>query len=49
MYAPFALNGAKGQVKRALTLRMIEGLHEAFSIPAESPLTHGSGRNSHAA
>ena len=27
--------------KRPLTLRMIEGLHEAFSIPAESLLKHG--------
>ena len=35
--------------KRPLTLRMIEGLHETFSIPAESLLKHGSGRNSHAA
>ncbi len=26
--------------KRPLTLRMIEGLHEAFSIPAESLLKH---------
>lgn len=30
--------------KRPLTLRMIEGLHDAFSIPAESLLRHrGSG------
>jgi len=28
--------------KRPLTLRMIEGLHETFSIPAESLLKHGS-------
>ncbi len=34
--------------KRPLTLRMIEGLHEAFSIPAESLLKHSSKRNSHA-
>jgi HTH-type transcriptional regulator/antitoxin HigA len=34
--------------KRPLTLRMIEGLHEVFSIPAESLLKHGSHRN-HAA
>lgn len=29
--------------KRPLTLRMIEGLHEVFAIPAESLLKHGSG------
>jgi HTH-type transcriptional regulator/antitoxin HigA len=34
--------------KRPLTLRMIEGLHEAFSIPAESLIRHAS-RRSHAA
>ncbi|MCP5424534.1 MAG: transcriptional regulator [Gammaproteobacteria bacterium] len=28
--------------KRPLTLRMIEGLHERFSIPAESLLKHSS-------
>ena len=28
--------------KRPLTLRMIEGLHEAFSIPAESLIKHRS-------
>ena len=28
--------------KRPLTLRMIEGLHSAFSIPAESLLKHDS-------
>ena len=28
--------------KRPLTLRMIEGLHETFSIPAESLLKHSS-------
>jgi len=28
--------------KRPLTLRMIEGLHESFSIPAESLLKHRS-------
>jgi len=32
--------------KRPLTLRMIEGLHEVFSIPAESLLKHSSGRSS---
>ena len=32
--------------KRPLTLRMIEGLHETFSIPAESLLKHNSNRNS---
>ena len=35
--------------KRPLTLRMIEGLHETFSIPAESLLKHGSNKNHHAA
>lgn len=35
--------------KRPLTLRMIEGLHESFSIPAESLLKHRSRRNSHSA
>ena len=35
--------------KRPLTLRMIEGLHETFSIPAESLLKHSSQRNDHAA
>jgi len=35
--------------KRPLTLRMIEGLHETFSIPAESLLKHGSNKNNHAA
>lgn len=30
--------------KRPLTLRMIEGLHEVFSIPAESLLRRGSQR-----
>ena len=34
--------------KRPLTLRMIEGLHEAFSIPAESLLKQGVYRGSHA-
>ncbi len=33
--------------KRPLTLRMIEGLHETFSIPAESLLKHSSRRGSH--
>lgn len=28
--------------KRPLTLRMIEGLHDTFSIPAESLLKHSS-------
>ena len=31
--------------KRPLTLRMIEGLHEVFSIPAESLLRRRSGEN----
>lgn len=35
--------------KRPLTLRMIERLHESFSIPAESLLKHSSHRGSHAA
>jgi HTH-type transcriptional regulator / antitoxin HigA len=35
--------------KRPLTLRMIEGLHETFSIPAESLLKHRSHRDGHAA
>jgi HTH-type transcriptional regulator / antitoxin HigA len=35
--------------KRPLTLRMIEGLHEAFAIPAESLLKHGSQHSGHAA
>ena len=35
--------------KRPLTLRMIEGLHEVFSIPAESLLKHSSEHGSHAA
>ncbi|MDO9518921.1 MAG: transcriptional regulator [Pseudohongiella sp.] len=35
--------------KRPLTLRMIEGLHETFSIPAESLLRHSSKLNNHAA
>lgn len=35
--------------KRPLTLRMIEGLHETFAIPAESLLKHSSHRRSHAA
>jgi HTH-type transcriptional regulator/antitoxin HigA len=35
--------------KRPLTLRMIEGLHEAFAIPAESLLKHSSRRGSHVA
>ena len=34
--------------KRPLTLRMIEGLHEKFSIPAESLLKHSSNQNNHA-
>ena len=33
--------------KRPLTLRMIEGLHERFAIPAESLLKHGSHRGRH--
>lgn len=35
--------------KRPLTLRMIEGLHEAFSIPAESLLKRGSKHSGDAA
>lgn len=35
--------------KRPLTLRMIEGLHETFAIPAESLLKHSSRRGSHVA
>ena len=35
--------------KRPLTLRMVEGLHEAFSIPAESLIKHGSNHGNHAA
>jgi len=31
--------------KRPLTLRMIEGLHQALSIPAESLLRHGAHSN----
>ncbi len=31
--------------KRPLTLRMIEGLHETFSIPAESLLKHRPNQN----
>lgn len=31
--------------KRSLTLRMIEGLHEVFSIPAESLLKHDGQRS----
>lgn len=31
--------------KRPLTLRMIEGLHERFSIPAESLLRRGTQQN----
>ena len=34
--------------KRPLTLRMIEGLHETFSIPAESLIKHASHRRGHA-
>lgn len=30
---------------RPLTLRMIEGLHESFSIPAESLIKHGRNRD----
>lgn len=33
--------------KRPLTLRMIEGLHETFSIPAESLLKHRSQQGGH--
>ncbi len=35
--------------KRPLTLRMIEGLHETFSIPAESLLKHGRSRHGQSA
>lgn len=35
--------------KRPLTLRMIEGLHETFSIPAESLLKRSSNQNNNAA
>jgi len=35
--------------KRPLTLRMIEGLHETFSIPAESLLKRSSQSGSHVA
>jgi len=35
--------------KRPLTLRMIEGLHETFSIPAESLLKHSSNPSNHVA
>ena len=35
--------------KRPLTLRMIEGLHETFAIPAESLLKRSSRRGSHVA
>ena len=35
--------------KRPLTLRMIEGLHETFSIPAESLLKHSSNQSNHVA
>lgn len=35
--------------KRPLTLRMMEGLHETFSIPAESLLKHNSNQNNHVA
>jgi HTH-type transcriptional regulator/antitoxin HigA len=31
--------------KRPLTLRMIEGLHNSFSIPAESLIKHSTHRN----
>ena len=47
--------GRKNQVyeilarKRPLTLRMVEGLHEAFSIPAESLIKHNSKHGNHAA
>ncbi|NGX15102.1 transcriptional regulator [Wenzhouxiangella sp. XN24] len=34
--------------KRPLTLRMIEGLHETFSIPAESLLKRSAHRSNHA-
>lgn len=35
--------------KRPLTLRMIEGLHETFSIPAESLLKHSAKQDNHVA
>jgi HTH-type transcriptional regulator/antitoxin HigA len=35
--------------KRPLTLRMIEGLHGSFSIPAESLIKHSTHRNGQAA
>lgn len=35
--------------KRPLTLRMIEGLHDTFSIPAESLLKHSSHHSGRAA
>lgn len=35
--------------KRPLTLRMIERLHDTFSIPAESLLKHSSNHSNHAA
>lgn len=35
--------------KRPLTLRMIEGLHDTFSIPAESLLKHSSHHREQAA
>lgn len=35
--------------KRPLTLRMIEGLHETFSIPAESLLKHSSNQSNYTA
>lgn len=34
--------------KRPLTLRMVEGLHEAFAIPAESLIKHRSNPGNHA-
>lgn len=34
--------------KRPLTLRMIEGLHDTFAIPAESLLKHGTNHDNHA-
>ena len=35
--------------RRPLTLRMIEGLHQTFSIPAESLLKHGRDRDGQSA
>lgn len=35
--------------RRPLTLRMVEGLHESFAIPAESLLKHSSQRNNRVA